>query len=312
MKELEFQPAARERYRITFDYLFLALRALCLAFAIGAFGFVHLWGFAGWDRWIAITGVAVPLTILACWRRGGTLAWLTVMVGLMVFLEGRARADELGMPLHTGDLLHAEQFLFLGITPSHALQSLFLKPGQLRTLDYFSVGIHFSYFFVPYLALLGVWLVNPHSTHRLSQLLVLIFIVSLVIYALLPATPPWLAAYEEGAPKIYRIVHFVVTTVNPETYDRAYQNIGDPNPTAALPSVHFAITFMLFLCSLGKRRLWSILAASYLLAMAWALVYLGEHYVIDLALGALVAWGAWYGYRRFGGRMDREPSRVDT
>jgi membrane-associated phospholipid phosphatase len=212
------------------------------------------------------------------------------------------------MPLHSDDLQYVEQLLFFGTIPSYALQNLFFTPGKLSILDYFSVVIHWSYFFVPYIVLLGIWLYKPRATFKLSNLLVILFLAGLVIYALLPATPPWLASSQQEAPMIYKILDFVGIQTIPETYDVIYQNIGDSNLVAALPSVHFAVTFILFLYSLGNSRLWITLTALYCLAMAWTLVYLGEHYVIDLALGALVSWGVWYGYRRFRDRVVAEPT----
>jgi membrane-associated phospholipid phosphatase len=260
-------------------------------------GLDHLLGPAPTAKWV-VTVVALALVLVGCWRRGGALAWVVLLIGLVLFLEVRAVADNLGFPLHTEDLWQLESALFAGHIPTQVLQAALFTPGRFGPADYFSVGIHWSYFFVPYLAVFAIWLRDPQATRDLAYPLALTFAVSLVIYALLPGTPPWLAAAEPAGPRVYRIVYFVWNSVSPEAYARIYEVIGDPNPVACLPSVHFAITFMLFLYSLGRRRLWVVASGLYALAMVWSLVYLGEHYVVDVILGGAVAYAVWYAYRR--------------
>lgn len=287
-----FQATPRQGWRKVMVALAPVERALFLMAAVALFGYKHLTGFEPGSKWIILAGIAA-LILLACWQRGGATAWLVLMVGLMLFLELRAVADDVGLPLHTEDLWQIEKFLFLGHVPTEVLQRTLFTPGSLSLLDYASVVVHWSYFFVPYLAVFAIWLVRPRAISDLAYPLALTFLAGLIIYVLLPGTPPWLAAAAPGGPKVYRIVYLVYHTVSPAAYDRIYQTIGDPNPVACLPSVHFAITSTLFLYSLGKGRGWTIAGALYCLAMAWSLVYLGEHYVVDLILGGLVAWGVW-------------------
>jgi len=274
-------------------------RLTFLVAAVTTIAGAHFLGVPGWYRWTAALAASI-LALFACWRRGGGWAWVMLIVGLALFLEIRAVADEVGFPVHTEDVRRLEQLLFAGHLPTHELQVRLFDPGAFSPLDYFSVLVHWSYFLLPYLALLAVWVHRPHEAHWLAGLLSTVFLLSLVIYTLLPATPPWLAAARHGAPQVYRIVSFVGRPMSPETYDRVARNIADPNPIAALPSVHFAITFALFVYPLARRSRWATAGAAYALAMLWSLVYLGEHYVVDCLLGAAVAIAAWrlYGYLR--------------
>ncbi len=280
-------------------------QALSLVIAVAVFGYKHLTGFEPGSRWFILVGVVV-LILLACWRRGGAMAWLVLMLGLMLFLELRAGADNLGFPVHTEDLWRLEKLLFLGHVPTEALQQALYTPGRFSPVDYFAVAVHWSYFFVPYLVVFVIWLSRPRAISELAYPLALTFVAGLTIYVLLPGTPPWLAAAAPGGPRVYRVVYFVWNSVSPAAYDRIYQTIGDPNPVACLPSVHFAITFVLFLYSLGKGRWWTLAAGLYSLAMAWSLVYLGEHYMVDVILGGVVAWVAWFVYGKLAVR--RRPS----
>jgi membrane-associated phospholipid phosphatase len=82
--------------------------------------------------------------------------------------------------------------------------------------------------------------------------------------------------------------------LNADLFDRTYSALGDPNPVAAMPSLHQAITFMLFW--FARRHSWWLgsLALFYSLAMAFSLVYTGEHYVIDILVGSAMTTYAYY------------------
>ncbi len=67
----------------------------------------------------------------------------------------------------------------------------------------------------------------------------------------------------------------------------------EPNPIASMPSIHLAVTVLLACVAWGAGRGWRVAAVTYAHLMALALVYLGEHYVLDVAAGALVAWFGW-------------------
>jgi membrane-associated phospholipid phosphatase len=77
-------------------------------------------------------------------------------------------------------------------------------------------------------------------------------------------------------------------------FDRTYGVLGDPNPVAAMPSLHQAITFMLFWFARHHSRWLAALALLYSLAMAFALVYTGEHYVIDILVGSAITTYAYF------------------
>jgi membrane-associated phospholipid phosphatase len=64
------------------------------------------------------------------------------------------------------------------------------------------------------------------------------------------------------------------------------------NEVAAVPSLHaaFPVMFTLFFWSSARGRPWlRVLLVAYPLAMAFTLVYAGEHYVFDVLLGWIYA-----------------------
>ena len=77
-------------------------------------------------------------------------------------------------------------------------------------------------------------------------------------------------------------------------YAASYRVIGESNPIAAMPSIHMAITFLLVFVAGAANRRWRTPALVYAGLMGLALVYLGEHYVVDVAIGMLVTAYGWF------------------
>jgi hypothetical protein len=106
-----------------------------------------------------------------------------------------------------------------------------------------------------------------------------------VVFLLWPTAPPWWAAYHQEFSGLDRIFqHTLVSNL-----DGLYAALS-PNPVAAIPSLHAAVPFLAFL---ALRRVWpraSLLALGWSAVVWFAIVYLGEHYVLDAVVG--VAWAA--------------------
>jgi membrane-associated phospholipid phosphatase len=68
-------------------------------------------------------------------------------------------------------------------------------------------------------------------------------------------------------------------------WDPLYASLGG-NPWAAMPSLHFATSLMAALLLAESGPVAGAVGWSYALALGFALVYLGEHYVVDLLAGA--------------------------
>jgi membrane-associated phospholipid phosphatase len=76
-------------------------------------------------------------------------------------------------------------------------------------------------------------------------------------------------------------------------YDDLYQALGEPNSVAAMPSIHMAITFGMFLWAWRFARRLAPWLLAYTGLMGLALAYLGEHYVADELAGMAIAAVAW-------------------
>ena len=70
------------------------------------------------------------------------------------------------------------------------------------------------------------------------------------------------------------------------------------NPLAAMPSLHFATSVTAAHVLSDTGRVAGVLGWTYAATLGLALVYLGEHYVVDLAAGLALAEGDARGARR--------------
>jgi len=108
-------------------------------------------------------------------------------------------------------------------------------------------------------------------------------------YLLFPSAPPWLAAQNGYLDGVTRVLGQTINLL-PDRLDMPsiYRQLN-PNMVAAIPSLHAAYPFLVLLFALrffGRRGL---VVAPYVLAVWLAVIYLGEHYAIDVILGAAYA-----------------------
>lgn len=249
--------------------------------------------FLGWGLFVVFAIMIVPISR----ARSFLHAFVPYAAVWFVFTALRSLADEtiLAKTLNT-QVSQLERWLFDGQLPSAMLQHRLFDPYHLHWYDYFCTGIHWSFFIVPHIVAIRLWQKDPAFFRRYLRAMTLLLAVGLLIYFLIPSNPPWMApeaVATPAAPTVYRVMISVVNQLGGGIYKATYNVIGESNPIAAMPSIHFAITFLLFFgAGLGGRK-WRIVALIYSAAMAFSLVYLGEHYVVDICVGALVTTYAW-------------------
>ena len=203
------------------------------------------------------------------------------------FLKGRTYG--ITGHVYTYPQIRVDEFLFGGTVPTVTLQRWFYTPGSPHLWDYLMVLVYLSYFFVPLITAALLWKFAYQWFGRFALMLILLAAMALVTYALFPADPPWLAARHHDIPEVSRIIKGLASDLHIRM-GRAFGSKSTlVNPIAAVPSLHFAVTtsLLLFFWPLTKRWRWLLVA--YPIAMGVALVYLGEHYVLDLLVGAVYA-----------------------
>ena len=115
-----------------------------------------------------------------------------------------------------------------------------------------------------------------------------VFDVGLVGYFAVPTAPPWWAAEQGRIPGMRRIMVEVGQRVWGRLWAPLYGFLGG-NPLAAMPSLHFATSVMAARMLAESGPAAGAAGWAYAGVLGFALVYLGEHYVVDLVAGAALA-----------------------
>jgi membrane-associated phospholipid phosphatase len=158
--------------------------------------------------------------------------------------------------------------------------------GRGSRIDTLLAWVHWLWFFEPYLALALILLRHNERFPRAARQMAATFDLGCVLYFAVPTAPPWWASEQgrTGEP-VRRIMVEVGERTWGAAWPRMYAALGG-NPWAAMPSLHFATSLnaALLLAEAGPAE--GAVGWGYALTLAFALVYLGEHYVTDLVAGA--------------------------
>ena len=214
-----------------------------------------------------------------------------------------------------------DRIIGFGELPTVRLQRR-LARGQWRTGDKLLVWAHWVWFMVPHGSLVYVMLRHPRRFERSAVMTYAVFDIGAMIYWVLPTAPPWYAAAHagrqgefdgqslertgtceasgDGAPYADNAAEGGVPPQNTpvrrmmveygqyfwkDGWGPLYSVLGG-NPLAAMPSLHFATSMMAAQLLSRADPLAGAIGWAYTGTLGFALVYLGEHYVIDLVAGA--------------------------
>jgi len=178
--------------------------------------------------------------------------------------------------------IRADTVIGGGELPNVRLQRALAGLGRRNAIDRFLSWVHWTWFFEPHGAL--TWILARHPEHfaRSARQMSAVFDLGCAIYMAVPTAPPWWAS-EEGYTdaKVRRIMVEVGEEEWGKAWPALYDTLGG-NPWAAMPSLHFATSLMaaLLLAEAGPAE--GALGWTYAGVLGLALVYLGEHYVVDL------------------------------
>jgi membrane-associated phospholipid phosphatase len=174
-----------------------------------------------------------------------------------------------------------------GELPGVRLQRLLAKRGGLRKLDKILVWAHWIWFLVPHGTALYLLIFRRTRFERGAIMIYTVFDLGVLVYWALPTAPPWYAARRgefEAHPALRRLMVEHGETFWRDRWDGLYGLLGG-NPLAAMPSLHFATSLMAALVLADAGPVEGALGFTYALTLGFALVYLGEHYVVDLLAG---------------------------
>ncbi|HEY3524155.1 MAG TPA: phosphatase PAP2 family protein [Candidatus Limnocylindrales bacterium] len=273
---------------------------------------------------VAVVGYVVLLSALMIVRGVSvTPDVLLVALGMAAVLLGRGRlffrdwipfiglffayelmrgyADNAGLPIHAADVIAAERIVFLGHVPTEVLQSWLHPATGFDPWAMASVVFYFLHFPLPIAVGFVLWLRRRPVYYDYVGALIVLAMAGFVTYLLLPVAPPWWAhehglldgiakLRDQGFAELASVAGFDQAGY---VYSYTFYDIN-PNEVAAFPSLHAAFPFLAFLFARRTfgRVGWVMLA--YTACIVFAIVYLGEHYVIDAIAGVAYAYAAYW------------------
>jgi membrane-associated phospholipid phosphatase len=186
--------------------------------------------------------------------------------------------------------IKADELMFGGTAPTVRLQRSLGRPGEVRRHDLVLAWVHWSWFIVPHGT--SAYILLRHRWHftKAACLMAAVFDVGLVGYWTLPTAPPWWAGRNGNMPPVRRIMVEAGEYFWGRAWGPLYDFLGG-NPFAAMPSLHFATSVMAAHVLTEVGHVQGALGWAYALSLGFALVYLGEHYVVDLLAGLALAEG---------------------
>ena len=177
-----------------------------------------------------------------------------------------------------------------GRTPTFRLQQAFAAPGSVNPFERLLVWCHWVWFAVPHGTLALILWREPGRFAGAAGRMYAVFDLGAVFYWAIPTAPPWWAAKhghlrDTEANTMRRMMLEYGEQFWGDRWGGLYDVLGG-NPLAAMPSLHFATSLMAahLLSEVGPVA--GAVGWSYTVLLGLALVYLGEHYAIDLLAGA--------------------------
>jgi membrane-associated phospholipid phosphatase len=197
--------------------------------------------------------------------------------------EGLERRVRVAYPVRV------DRTLGLGTTPTVRLQRAFSRPPRFSGFEKVLVWCHWLWFFVPHGTVVWLLVRHPERFPRGAGRMYATFDLGLIGYWGVPTAPPWYAAerglMEDGkTPELRRMMVEYGQEFWKSRWSPLYGFLGG-NPLAAMPSLHFATSVMAARLLSETGRVPGTLGWTYAATLGLALVYLGEHYVADLAAG---------------------------
>jgi hypothetical protein len=239
--------------------------------------------------WLLIGLLCFSVADVRGWARSVVLEWLPFIAILIAYDSLRGSAGHL-FGVHYLPQLQADSWLFGGTTPTVTLQH-WLWHGHVVWYDIVFWGVYLTHFFATPLLAAILWRIDRERFRAFAVLVAALSFAGLLTYALYPAAPPWMASQAHLIAPISRVIPAVFHSLHVHSagslIEHGYQYA---NNVAAVPSLHAAFSLLVAITLWPRKRKWlRPLVALYPIAMAFSLIYAGEHYFSDIVLGWIYA-----------------------
>ncbi|MDR0358131.1 MAG: phosphatase PAP2 family protein [bacterium] len=246
---------------------------------------VMLWrGVSIEPQWVVLALLLIALAV----GRGKQFIfdWLPFLVLFLAYEMMRGFATKTGFAPH--DVGALETWLFDGHLPTVWLQHALYRPAQIMLWDWLAMGIYFMHFALPIAVGFIFWLRDRERYWRFMGALLLMSFLAFVFYLFFPSAPPW----HQYPGEVHKIIDETIHKWGVAYYvSPVYTNVN-PNQFAAFPSLHAAYPTLAAIYAWGYARWLAVVLAGWAACVWFAIVYLGEHYVVDALFGLCFVAGS--------------------
>jgi membrane-associated phospholipid phosphatase len=253
-----------------------------------------------YDRERLFPWLGVGMLILVAgtgWRRIVELVlyWIPFAFLWVAYDLVRGLVDN-GRKIHVTEPIRFDKDMFFGHLPTTVLQDRLYVRHPIQTWEVITGVTYMTHFFLVYVTAAVLFVRSRDRFVRWMTALVLCTILGVLGYWLYPMAPPWMASDTYHLiPQVARPGTRGLLLLHLSWADRLWHhganNSEMVNSVAAMPSLHAAYTmlFVWFFFKRVRRRWVKALLVLYPLVMAFTLIYGGEHYMVDILAGWLIA-----------------------
>jgi len=256
--------------------------------------------------WFAVGVAAFSLTDLRRKMKRFAIDWSPFMGVLFIYDRLRGYADGMLMPAREVPQIKVDAAIFGKPIPTVWLQEhLWHGAGHLHWWDYATWFIYVTHFLATLMIAAILWIWAHDRFARFATMVCVLALTGFATYVLYPAVPPWMAAQQGAIGEANRTLRVTWHEVPIAHFGSLFEKGQHyTNNVAAMPSLHaaYALLISLYLWRILPRWTRPILVL-YPPAMAFSLIYGGEHYVIDCIAGwvyasvTFVAVNLFFAYR---------------
>lgn len=225
------------------------------------------------------------------WRDAGVVL-LQMWAYLAAYEMPHDDPEALHARVHVLYPVQVDSAIGLGQIPTQRLQHWFTRTDEIRRFERALVWSHWVWFAVPHATVAYIYMRRHDKFPSAAARMYAVFDLGALVYWTLPTAPPWyaaqqgeLGAVEEGKQPVRRIMREYGEDYWGRRWNDIYDVLGG-NPLAAMPSLHFATSLMGATLLSEVDPVAGTVGWAYAGTLGFALVYLGEHYLLDLIAGA--------------------------
>lgn len=197
--------------------------------------------------------------------------------------------------IHYRWIVDTDTWLFGGVAPTVWLQNHLYVPGVMHWYDALAGLMYSLHFALPLVFGYIIWVRNRDRFRLFTITLLFMTYSTFVVFLLYPTAPPWLVSVWGYLPGVHDpFPHTAASDASSAFSTLTIWTKASPDPVAAFPSLHAAYPWLvlLFLVKFFGRRGWLFLV--YNLLVWFSIVYLAQHWVVDILGGIVWATASFF------------------